>query len=130
MWTIYENRYRKWINGPHPVHSTDWKDPLQTTTCFTGYCKESTLFYSTNPFNWSWKTKNSGCGLLRIPCHKSVCLKRVLPEMGCSALSKFTTGKVVPFWSCYWKLCGFLYPLFYLTFHSCLSKLFKKKSNS
>ena len=61
----------------------DWKDPLQTTTCFTGDYNESTLFYSTNPFNLSWETKNSGCGLFRIPSHKSVSLQRVLPEMRC-----------------------------------------------
>ena len=82
---------------------------------------------STNPFNLSWETKNSGCGLLRIPCHKSVSLQRVLPEMGYSALSKFNTSKVAPSWSCYWKLCGLWYPLFYLTFHGCFSKLFKNK---
>ena len=47
-------------------------------------------FFSTNPFNSSWETKNSGCGLLRNPCHRSVSLQRVLPEMGCKTLSKCT----------------------------------------
>ena len=85
---MYENFYSKWVYGPHPVHSTEWKDSLQTTTCFTGDSKKSTLLYSTYPINLSWDTKNSGCGLLRIPCHKISSLQRVLPEMGCSALSK------------------------------------------
>ena len=105
----------------------DWKDPLQTTTCFTGDSKESTLFYSTNPFNLSWETKNSGCGLPRIPYHKSVSLQRVLPEMGCPTLSKFNTGKEAPFWRYYWTFCGLWYPLFYLIFHGCFSKLFKTR---
>ena len=41
MWTMYENFYRKWVYGPHPVYSDDLEDPLQTTTCFTGDSKES-----------------------------------------------------------------------------------------
>ena len=106
----------------------DWKDPLQTTTRFTGDSKESTLFYSTNPFNLSWEKKNSGSGLFRIPSHKSVSLQRVLPEMGCPTLSKFNTGKVAPFWSCYWKLCGFWYPLFILVFMVVLVNYLKKSS--
>ena len=48
----------------------------------TGDFKESTLFYSNNPFNSSWETKNPGCGLLRIHCHTSGSLQRVLPEIG------------------------------------------------
>ena len=62
----------------------------RTTSCFTGDSKESILFYSTNQFNSSWETNNSGCGLLRNPCHRSVSLQRVLPEMGCQTLSKCT----------------------------------------
>ena len=88
MWNMYENSYSKWVYGPHPVHSTEWKNSLQTTTCFTGDSKKSTLLYSTNPINLSWDTNNSGCGLLRIHCHKNFSLQRVLPEMGGSALSK------------------------------------------
>ena len=126
MRTMYENFYSKWVYGPHPVHSTDWKDSLQTTTCFTGDSKESTLFYSTNPFNLSWETKNSGCGLLRIPGQKSVSLQRVLPEMGCPALSKFNTCKIATFWSCFWKFCGLWCLLFYLILMVVFRKLFKK----
>ena len=81
------------------------------------FSKESTMFYSTNPFNLSCETKN--CGLLRIPCHKSVSLQRVLTEMGCPTLSKFNTAKVTPFWSCYWKFGGLWYSLFYQIFHGC-----------
>ena len=114
--TMYENFYSKWVYGPHPVHSNDLKDPLQTTTCFTGDSKESIFFYSTNPFNLSWETKNSGCGLVRIPCHTSVSLQRIFPGMGCPTLSKFNTGKVALLWSSYWEFYGFGYPLFYLSF--------------
>ena len=126
MWTIYENFYSKWIYGPHPVHSKDWKDLWQTTTCFTGDSKESTMFYSTNIFNLSWETKNSGFGLLRIPCHKSVRLKRVIPEMGCPILSKFNPCKIAPFWSCFWKFCSLWYLLFYFICQGCSRKVFKK----
>ena len=91
----------------------DWKHPMQTTTCFTGDSKESTLFYSTNPFNLSWETKNSGCGLFRIPSHKSVSLQRVFPEIGCPTWSKCNTGKIAPFWSCYGKFCSLQNHFFY-----------------
>ena len=76
------------------------------------------------PFNLSWEIKNLGCGLLSIPCHKSVSLQRVLPEMGCPTLSKFNTGKIAPFWSCFWKFCGLWYSLVYVIFHGGFSKQF------
>ena len=82
----------------NPVYSKGWKDPLQTTTCLTGDSKESTLFYSTNPFNLSWETNNPCCGLHRIPCHTSGSLQRVLPEIGWGMLktqqNKLVTLKV------------------------------------
>ena len=93
---MFEHFYRKWVYGQHPVHSNDWTDPLHTTTCLTGVTKEYTLIYSPNLFNMSWQKKNSGYGLLRTTCHKSVSLQRVFPEMGCPTLSKFYTGTILP----------------------------------
>ena len=88
MKTFFYSKYKYY---PHPDYSNDWKDPLQTTSGVTGESKESQLFYSTNPLNLSWVTKNSGCGLFRIFCHRSVSLQRVFPEMGCPTLSKHKT---------------------------------------
>ena len=63
-----------------PVYSKDWEDPPQTTTCGTQESKESTLFYSSIPFNLYWQTKNPG--LLRLWCAAGGCLQRVHLEKG------------------------------------------------
>ena len=79
----YGYRMEQWTLFPnHPVYSKGWKALLQTTTCVTEGAKQSTLFYCANPFNWSWKTKDLGCGLLGIWCHTGGSLRRVLPETG------------------------------------------------
>ena len=53
MLTMYENFTANDYIWHHAFHSNDLKDPLQTTTCFTGDSKEPIFSYSTNPFNLS-----------------------------------------------------------------------------
>ena len=48
------HRWHQNINWALTDNSEEWKAHLQTTTCVTGNSMKSTLFYSTNPFNWSW----------------------------------------------------------------------------
>ena len=54
---------------------------LQTSTCGKPE-KESTLFYSRNPFNLSWETKNPGCGLLRFWYARGGSLQRAHSKVG------------------------------------------------
>ena len=86
------------LNGkPHqPVYSKGLEDPLQTTTKGTPESKESTLFYSSNPFNSSWETMNPGCGVFRLWCGS---LLRVHSEIGWQMTRQADT------WYSVWGLC-------------------------
>ena len=127
MFAHISDRWYCWKHKKFP-HGFDkvWRHD-KTCSSFSVNMSESSM-----PF-WEWNIKKNICWF-HISSFTQVGEKTILHFWAhCSEViyqcSKFNTGKVAPFWSCYWKFCGLWYPVFYLICLGCFSKLFKKTSS-